>query len=178
MDCSVEQCELCHGLRGHKCLKDEMFNTFDLEYKAARREFQQLSVLFREVCWYSFETKCRNWDTPWYVSWGGSTTTQYGHVFDEKNGKVRARFPLWYNGPVSDAPPLPPDIVYVELQAARAHMCALKESRYAPYDYAPGGRKYEALVRDGTGVADYNLLWSLRKNESNLSNTESSACRN
>ena len=28
----------------------------------------------------------------------------------------------------------------------------MQEAKFAPYDYAPGGQKYEALMRDGEGA--------------------------
>ena len=46
-----------------------MFDTFDADYKQSRIEVKQLTVLYKDVCWYNFETTCRSWKAPWHISW-------------------------------------------------------------------------------------------------------------
>ena len=151
-----DQCEMCHGLRGHQRIKDAMFNEFDREYKQAVSEHKQLTALYREACWYNFETKCRTWGAPWHASWDASVIEMHRHRLG-RNAES-GEFPIWYSGAVSDAPPLPPEIISVELEAAKAYMLFMKEQRHAPYDYAPGGRKYEKLLRESPGAAAYGKL--------------------
>ena len=159
MDCCVEQCEMCQGLRCHTRIKDRMFEEFNDEYKQAQREFRQITALFREVCWYNFETKCRNWNAPWPLSVSGSQIEMHTHrhVKQWKSGRYieHVIFPIWYSGRVSDAPLLPPDIIFVEMKKAQEYMLQMEQQRFAPYDYAPGGRMYEKLLREGEGALAY-----------------------
>ena len=46
-------------------------------------------------------------------------------------------FPPWYEGAVSRAPRLPPEIVFNELQAAKEYMLACEKQATAPIDWAP-----------------------------------------
>ena len=144
------QCQLCNGLRGHKRLKDAMFDEFDAEYKRSMREVKHLQQLYKEACWYNFETRCRTWQEPWHESW------------EETLVSLRK----YYTGSVRDAPSLPPAIVQVELQAAKDYAEHMSEQRYAPYDYAPGGRAYERMLRESPGVAAYDALYSSGRSQS------------
>lgn len=138
------QCPLCNGLRGHGRLKDAMFDEFDAEFKRASLEVMHLQQLYTETCWYNFETRCRTWQEPWHESYEGSPCT----------------LRKYYTGSVRDAPCLPPVIVKKELEAAKEYADYMAEQRYAPYDWAPGGRAYERMVRESAGVAAYNALQS------------------
>ena len=130
----MEECELCCGLRGHQRIKDVMYKEFDEEYKRAQREVKQLTALFREVCWYNFETACSKWKTPWHVSWGDSAIELHAHLHDKRvvRGRVMesASFPVWYSGPIQDAPPLPPEIIFTELKAAQEYTDFMATQRY------------------------------------------------
>ena len=144
------QCPLCNGLRGHQRIKDAMFDTFNADYKQSRIEVKQLTALYKDVCWYNFETTCRSWKAPWHISWEESPIS----------------LQKYYTGSIRDAPPLPPEIVFVELQNAVAYMQHMRKQRYAPYDYAPGGREYERLLRHSPGVAAYDTLHEHWRRES------------
>ena len=138
------QCPLCNGLRGHKRLKDAMFDEFDIEFEKASLEVMHLQQLYAEACWYNFETRCRTWQEPWHESWGETLVT----------------LRKYYTGCVRDAPSLPPVMIKVELEAAKEYAHYMSEQRYAPYDWAPNGRAYEKMVRESPGVAAYNALQS------------------
>ena len=137
-----------------------MFKELDDEYCKVRDEYEFLLSLFRDCCWYNFETVCRNWEEPWHTSWAGSHTQLCGIRAQTVNNTLDLSYPIWYRGAIRDAPPLPPLIIYKELQDAKAYMLYMKEQRWAPYDYAPGGHKYEKLLRYGEGVKAYTELSS------------------
>ena len=162
MASSVEQCELCRGLRCHSRLKNNMFDEFDREYKQLKRELKQLKEIFRHVCWYHFETQCKNWKSPWHESFDESHITLHGHCFCKKWVKGRyveeGRFPIYYDGAVVNAPCLPPIVIFKEIEAVQEQVNYMKEARWAPYDYAPGGRKYEELLREGCGALAYKEM--------------------
>ena len=144
MASSSEQCPLCNGLRGHKRLKDAMYDEFDAEYKKSVLEVKHLQTLYKMVCWYNFETQCRTWQDPWHESWEDTIVS----------------LRKYYTGSVRDAPSLPPAVVQLELQAAQDYALYMSQQRYAPYDYAPGGREYERMLRESPGVAAYDALHS------------------
>jgi len=150
MDCKQDTCEMCFGLRGHDRLKDVFCDLFETEHCKAQRECQRLSALFKEACWYNFETKCKSWQHPWPQSYLESTINMHGIRIetDTRNGREReiGTFPVYYNGPVRDAPALPPEILLVELEQSRAYLKACEEQLSAPYDWAPGGCKYKQLL--------------------------------
>ena len=149
----MESCELCKGLKGHSTLKKVLFEELDLEYRRAKDEFKLLQELFRDCCWYSFETVCRDWEEPWHTSWGHSFIALNGVRVETNGSRISVTYPTWYKGVVRDAPSLSPRIIYKELKDAKAYMLSMEEQRWAPYDYAPGGHKYEDLLRYGEGVA-------------------------
>ena len=156
----LAQCELCGGLRGHQRLLDDTFELFDAEYKRSVEEVQRLTALFKDVCWYNFETQCRDWKAPWYISMASSRIELYGHTCIRHGHSELTSFPLWYSGTVSNAPRLPVDIIGLELRDAIQYMKKMEVDRFACYDYAPGGRKYEELLREGDGVCAYRQLKS------------------
>ena len=156
----MEQCDLCNGLRGHRCIKDAMCREFKREYDNAKRETERLTTLFREACWYNFETACRTWKKPWYESWGVSCVEFHGVSYEQLGKAEKCTFPIWYSGPIQKAPPLPPEIIYNEIKRARAYERFMKKQITAPHDYAPGGREYEKLLREGEGVREYERLSS------------------
>ena len=148
-------------------LKDAMSDEFRNEYYNAKREYDRLSTLFRECCWYNFETACRTWREPWYASWGPSVSTLYGVSYKQCGSGEQCTFPIWYSGSVEEAPTLPPHIIYNEIKEARAYMRFMRDQISAPHDYAPGGRAYEKLLREGEGVREYNKLSSNQRLEHN-----------
>ena len=156
-------CDLCRGLRGHGLLTKLLFDELNSEYKQAVREAKRLQSLYNDVCWYNFETTCRHWGGPWHASVDGSLIELYGHVCFPKGSCEFTEFPVWYSGSVGTAPKLPVEIVAKELRDAKERVRVLKEERNAPYDFAPGGRKYEQLRRHGVGVSAYRALQSSNK---------------
>ncbi len=140
---------------------DEFADHFSHEHARALEEYHRLETLFRDVAWYNFETVARNWRTPWPVTIVDSELLLRGarYVIEERRGgrtRESARFPVYYSGPVSDAPPLPPEIVLHELKAAYDLVVALRDACSAPYDWAPGGRLYEEMVRTSEGVRAFS----------------------
>ena len=163
----LEQCVLCRGLRGHERIKDAMCVEFDKEYEAALLERRRLSELFNEVCWYNFETQCRSWNSPWMESLGASCVrlSAQQHTKRMRCGRLveKSRYPPYYSGSVKNAPQVPPDVVLLELKAADEAVAYWAEQRFAPHEFAPGGRKYEELLRKGEGVRLFTQLCSNAK---------------
>ena len=124
---------------------------FEREYRDAQTEFVRLSQMFNDVCWYNFETKCRNWKCPWRQSQRESPMELRGMRFTRKWNRGRLMehgyFPVWYVGRIDEAPCLPPEIVLKELMDAKKYMDACDKQRTAPYDWAPGGDLYNELQR-------------------------------
>ena len=124
---------------------------FEREYRDARVEYERLSELFKDVCWYNFETHCRDWKGPWHRSDRHSAISLHSMQFKRKWNRgcliEHGSFPVWYEGTVGDAPLLPPEIVLNELRDAKEYMLACKTQMTAPYDWAPGGPLYEELRR-------------------------------
>ena len=87
-----------------------------------------------------------------------------------KNGRFRGtrqrekgEFPVYYEGSVRDAPLLPPLIVHREVKLAQELENELNEQCAAPYEWAPGGRKYQEHVHNSLGAALYSSLNPCRK---------------
>ena len=76
-----------------------MCEDFACEHKNAQLEYERLSALFKEVCWYNFETQCRTWRHPWAESFDISNIELYGVCIevDRRNGRDReiGRFPVY-----------------------------------------------------------------------------------
>ena len=151
MDC-YETCTLCKGLRGHHRLKEDYSNIFKLELLNAKKEYQQLGDLFDAVCWYNFETRCKSWKEPWNISYLDSSISL------KTCNSLNNTTPYWYCGSLHDAPHLPPVLVLKELMAAKKYLQFMQEQITAPFDWAPGGKKYEELLRRGAGVKRYQEL--------------------
>ena len=124
---------------------------FEREHSDAQDEFMRLSELFKDVCWYNFETECRVWGHPWRQSKPDSFVELHAHRYSKfwNRGHLceTAKYPYYYQGAVNDAPRLPPQIVLNELREAEAYVKACSEQISAPCDWSPGGAKYEALRR-------------------------------
>ena len=170
-------CPWCEqrALVTHEAMRDKLRQCFEREYHRAFREHQQLEALYKNVCWYHFETSCRSWQEPWHVTWSDSFVTFHGHSYatEWRGGRLRefATFPLYYFGMISEAPKIPPEIVLKELKAAEEYMHAAYMQIYAPDDWAPGGHKYERLVREGEGAQAYHALYSQRQERGEHGNT-------
>lgn len=130
---------------------DYYSDRLSVEFDEARTEYLRLAQLFKDVCWYNFETECKGWRRPWRSSLSSSVVHLHGMRFKQywSRGRLMEQgdFPIWFEGSVADAPQLPPEIVLHELLEAKRHMQACEEATRAPYEWAPGGVKYEALRR-------------------------------
>lgn len=139
---------------------DEIHEHFAVEFDRAVDELTRLQELATHVGWYNFETVCRHWRSPWAVTLQSSPVVMHGarHVFKSRRGRRRevSEYPIYYEGTIGEAPPLPLQIVLSEITDARAAVEALKLSCAAPYDWAPGGRLYEQMLRESAGVAQYD----------------------
>ena len=151
--------------RAQKTL-DWYTDRFERELRDARTEYARLSELFRDVCWYNFETQCRGWQDPWRVTDPNSRVELHAMQFIRKWNRgcliEHAWFPLWYEGTIRDAPPLPPAIICNELREAKAYLDACEKQVTAPYDWAPGGPLYETL-RATTLVGTSQCVYAPRK---------------
>ena len=156
----MDQCECCRGLRGHMRLKDLICEEFEGEYTNAQLECQRLSNLFKDVCWYNFETKCRTWQNPWPMSWEGSDIELHGVSIevDRRNGRDReiGHFPVYYRGSIRDAPPLPPEILLKELKDASDYLKFTQQQITAAHDWAPGGKLYQQLLKETCVPTEYS----------------------
>ena len=127
-------------------------NHFKSEYEDAKREHERLSDLFKDVCWYNFDT--------WGKWWGKRKRFVFLHGHRYRQMRPRqtftshrgaswysemAEFPLYYEGPADEAPRLPPALVMKEGEMARKHMEECRDLMNGPLDWAPGGARYEAL---------------------------------
>ena len=146
---SLDECECCRGLRGHMRLKDALCEEFEDEFHAAQMECNRLQKLFKDVCWYNFETQCQHWNRPWPTSWPASPIALHGVRIEinTRNGRDRetGHFPIYFEGSIQDAPPLPPIIILTEMRAAAAYLEECRTQCSAPYDWAPGGSRYLEL---------------------------------
>ena len=127
----------------------EYTDLFNVQLMDAEIESFRLSQLFEDVCWYNFETHCRTWKHPWRRSDPDSHVYLLGANYQKLQGEREcATFPTYWDGRIADAPQLPPQIVFGELRDAVKRVDHLKEQVSAPFDWAPGGEKYEALRRN------------------------------
>ena len=136
-----------------------MARGFRKDHKQAVEECKRLESLLADVVWYNFETACREWQHPWPQSFGDSPVVLHGarYAYACKRGRLResGSFPIYYEGIVQHAPKLPPEIVLLEVQSARSDVEASEKLTTAPWDWAPGGRLYEQLLRESDGVREY-----------------------
>lgn len=149
----------------HLAEMDAYHEHFACEHRQAVQECRRLEELFKDVAWYNFETVARTWTHPWPVTIDASVIELHAQrysVVPSRGGRhcEKAEFPHYYAGPVRDAPPLPPLIVLNELELARVAVQEAEEACAAPYEWAPGGRLYEKLIRESDGVKAYRRLSS------------------
>jgi len=141
-------CPMCCGLRGHATLRKCLYYELDKEYRRAKREVKRLGVMYKEACWYNFEVQARSWNEPWHETHENTLLCMHTHKYEERKRGEAGTFGIYYYGCQRTAPPLPPQIIGVELRAAEERERVLEEERFAPYDWAPGGRKYEKHLRE------------------------------
>jgi len=143
----LDKCECCDGR--HNCLKEQLVAPLDRELDDARQELANLKRLQEEIHWYNFEIAALKWHFPWHPSFMMSPIILEGMriTHTRKRGKRHeaVEFPVWYSGTVYDAEPLPYAILATEIKAAEAYVRRAEENVNAPYDWAPGGARYEQL---------------------------------
>lgn len=129
---------------------------FQNEYIKRTREALRLRALCADAIWYNHDR----------VLWGSHHhsptlchTSMYGHRVRDEDDSYQASFPVWYEGPSLNAPVLPRAILQTEVDMAEKEAYAAREQIEAPWDWAPGGCKYKAMLRDPEGGCSlYNLL--------------------
>jgi len=153
-------CECCADVeverRVHLAAMDEYAEHFAREYRFALQEEDRLKSLMRDAFWYNVA------QVGW-LGWGRSC-----ELFGVRSELIRKRghvaeklsFPVYYHGPTNVAPPLPPQILMVELEMAKKLVEDTREACSAPYDWAPGGRRYEQMMRESPGVAAFAITSS------------------
>lgn len=168
MQDSCERCDDAVWVR-HESLQNRFYKIFASEYNNAVDEFLRLQALFKDVCWFNFETKCRTWKRPWHPSLGASIIVLNGHRIRKhwKNGRLVeiGEFPIYYAGVVAEAPSVPPEIMLSEIKQAYDYMKFMEEQVTAAWDWAPGGCKYEKHVRESEGAKVYATLSNARNGQ-------------
>lgn len=147
----MDYCEYCADPVRHMELRTELADDLQDMLDPAVSEFHALSHLFQDVCWYNFEVAARDWEEPWHASLPSSWVTISATVIKTHTAWTghtheTLEFPTYYCGCVSEAPPIPPQIILTELTEAYKYLLKMKDATMAVYDYAPGGRKYETLA--------------------------------
>ena len=159
---SCERCgSLCTERSLHLQRMDEFHEHFSRQHRYAVSEYKRLEELLRNVVWYNFEVAAREWRHPWPESYPDTTLTLHGMRFELVNARggrkaEKGSFPIYYNGAVRNAPALPPEIVLRELEIAYNLVKETELACAAPYEWAPGGRLYEQMVRESPGVAAFS----------------------
>lgn len=147
-------CELCNGLRGHEVLKDSLRVPFRIMLRDAEKEYERLSNLLSEVCWFNFEVNCKDWSPPWYTSIMDTQVILHGARYEiVKNGGREyecGEYPVYYDGTVRDAEAVPPEIVLAELREAATHVHECRELLLGVDTLAPGGIDYLVLAETTT----------------------------
>lgn len=168
----TDSCELCGRVererRVHLAEMDAYHEKFAREHRHLRQEYLNIEELLRDVVWYNFETVARTWKEPWPQVRESANIELYAqrHMVEvDSRGRERERasFPHYYKGAVSRAPALPPEIVLIELKRAWDAVKRAEENCAAPYEWAPGGRLYQALCRESEGARAYMHLSSKRR---------------
>ncbi len=144
---------------------DEYNEHFTWEHHRLSEEYSRLKELLHDVIWYNFETVARTWHSPWPESIGDSRLELHAHRYyriRNRSGRwsEKSEHPFYYEGSVDNAPPLPPAIIFEELKLVRKALEVVEASCAAPYEWAPGGRLYEQMLRESDGVAAYDQLSS------------------
>ena len=149
---SCDQCVMCHGLKGaHKCMRQGMEKEVTQEISAALDELTRLHYLANEARWYNFEVACRGWKHPWHESVPDSMI----ELLTLKSDGKRQNLSCWYRGTLEKAPMLPWRVINDELEDAKRYLEEVMQVRYSISSWAPGGYKYEEMIRTSPHVATY-----------------------
>jgi len=122
---------------------DEYTAIFQRDYEVVQREFKELTLMFHDVCWYNFETECFKWNKPWRTSIPESTITLLGRR-THGGSVVIHDCSTYYQGPIRDAPGIPPQILLHELKRVYEEM-QRAEANLKPHEWEPGGIEYMKL---------------------------------
>lgn len=164
-------CPLCGNFEVQKKVHLEAMDAYSRhflkEHMYARQELERLETMLRDIAWYNFEVVARGWKHPWPEHAVSATLELYGmrcELMQRRGGHVaeKCTFPTYYSGPVDDAPPLPPEIILQEVQFQRELVKHTEAACTAPYEWAPGGRLYEKMVRESEGVAAFSSKCSYK----------------
>ena len=181
----ITSCPLCGSAERERDLHlqrmDEFHQIFSRRHRYALQEYNRLEIMLRDVVWYNFETVARTWRHPWPESFPQTTLTLHGMRFQLTNGRggrkaEKADFPIYYCGAVQDAPPLPPQIILHELEDAYRLVKETEAACAAPYEWAPGGRMYEQMVRESPGVAAFSSKCSVKTRDGGTRSLEPVGC--
>ena len=156
-------CECCADVeverKVHLAAMDEYAEHFAREYRFALQELDRLKTLLRDAMWYNFDVV--SWQSGCFGQrWYYNRTTELYAVRSElirKRGHTaeKVSFPVYYHGEVATAPRLPPEILMSEVESAKRLVEETREACSAPYEWAPGGRRYEQMIRESPGVAAF-----------------------
>ena len=157
---TVRNCERCGSIETEKKLHFEAMDQYHVlfahRYDQLLVEELRLKALLRDVTWYHFKTVVRDWARPWPKSVGESPVLLRGVKVIQINKRGRTRetctYPVYYGGSVSEAPPLPPTIIWNEITEIAEEIERARLQYLAPYEWAPGGRLYEQMLRESPGV--------------------------
>ena len=128
--------------------KSQFDARFEAEFYNASLEVVRLEQLLKDAYWYNFEVACRTWKSPWRQTDQHSSICLFGQRYEHyEDERELFTCPIYFSGEIRNAPPLPPEILLNELDEARAYKEACREQCMAPYDWAPGGYKYNMLRR-------------------------------
>ena len=98
----------------------------------------------------------------------GSLLELHGSRFTRaKRGREHSDYPVYYSGPVEDAPYLPPTVIFRECTLAAEDLERARDQIHAAFDWAPGGAKYEWLREHGEGARAYKVLYSKQQAATN-----------
>lgn len=148
----MASCECCGSYENmaqrHARAQAEFYDYFSAEYTDATRELQRLQRLFTDLSWYNFELECRLWKHPWPQSVGSSMVTLCGA---RHAGRFNSAWPVYYSGRLDEAPSVPANILFTEIQLAEQWVAECQKRCDDVYDCAPGGREHELLVMKYNG---------------------------
>ena len=119
---------------------DEYVEQFFSEEREALAEVCRLSAVFKDALWYNMELYDKRYNPSRIVALQGSRTAKCGNA-------EHTHFPVYYAGPLRDAPELPLAIIMNELRDAKRYYVECMTQTLAPYEWAPGGEKYEQLCK-------------------------------
>ena len=81
------------------------------------------------------------------LTWGVSSVWLFAICVRVDRGVETQTFRPYYSGAVRDAPACPPQIVYVELLAARERVAELRQAVRDCDSYRPGAAEHDKLAR-------------------------------